>query len=141
MGASPQHVKSAPIKLGAVAVFGLLAPLWWTWAASQLTYAVYLASGSPQRPTQSLLWASIYAPAFILGLFTGAIVAILGTPTPLKGWLAFFGSLVFGSIALGIYFGAPAENLAATFSSPGNWLFFAGSLLWPVVAYVRRRAA
>ena len=134
------NVNSAPIKLGVIAVAGLLAPLWWTWAATQLTYAVYLASGSPQRPTQSLLWASIYAPAFILGLLAGAIVAILSAPAPLRGWLAFFGSLVLGTIALGIYFGAPVEHFAATFSSPGNWFFLVGTLLWPGVAYARRRA-
>ena len=135
-----QHMEPARLKLGVLAIVGLLAPLWWTWAVSQLTYAVYVASGSPKRPTQSLVWTSIYAPAFILGLLTGVMVAILGAPAPLKGWLTFFGSLVLGAILLGTYFGAPAEYLAALFSSPGSWFFFAGSVLWPGVAYVRKRA-
>ena len=133
-------METGRLKLGVIAVVGLLAPLWWTWAVSQLTYAIYLASGSPKRPTQFLLWASIYAPAFILGLVTGAIVGILSAAAPLKGWLVFFGSLVLGAIALGAFFGAPAEYLAALFSSPGNWFFFVGSMLWPGVAYVRKRA-
>jgi hypothetical protein len=134
-------VERVRLKLGVLGVVGMLAPLWWTWAVSQLTYAVYVASGSPKHASQALLWTSIYAPAFVLGLLTGAVVAVLGAPTPLKGWFTFFGSLVLGSIVLGIYFGEPAEYLAALFSSPGSWFFFVGSVLWPAVAYARTRAA
>jgi len=134
-------MERAPLKLGVLGVVGLLAPLWWTWAVSQLTYAVYAATGSPKQASRSLLWTSIYAPAFILGLLTGAVVALLGAPNPLKGWFTFFGSLVLGSIVLAIYFGEPAEYFAALFGSPGNWFFFVGSVLWPGAAYVRRRAA
>jgi hypothetical protein len=133
-------MEPARLKLGVVGIVGLLAPLWWTWAVSQLTYLIYVASGSPKRPTQSLLWASVYAPAFILGLVTGVVVALLSVAAPLKGWLVFFASLVLGAIVLGTFFGALAEYMTALFSSPGNWFFFAGSILWPGVAHVRKRA-
>jgi hypothetical protein len=133
-------MKPAQLKLSALSLLGFLAPLWWTWAVSQLAYAAYLAAGSPPRPTQFVLWASIYAPAFIVGLLTGAIVAFLGAPAPMKGWLVFFGSLVLSGVALALYWGEPVDYLAALFSSLGNWLFFVASVVLPAIAHVRRRA-
>jgi len=88
----------------------------------------------------ALLWGSVYAPSLVLGFVAGAIVAVLSAAAPLRGWLAFFGSLVVGSLLLGTFFGAPVEYLGSLFGSPGNWFFLAGSTLWPGIAHVRKSA-
>ena len=133
-------MQAAPLKLSIVAVVGLLAPLWWTWAVSQTAHAIYVASGSPERPTRTLLWSSIYAPSFVLGFLAGIVAAILSSDSPLKGWAAFFVSLVVSSLVIGFYLGEPMQYLGSLFRSFGNALFFAGSLLWPAIAHARKRA-
>jgi hypothetical protein len=120
---------------------GLLAPVWWTWAASQLTYRIYLASGSPSRPSQGLLWWSIFAPALALGLLAGIVTTLLSRASPLKGWVIFGGSLLLGAAAAALLAGAtPWAYLMSFFSTYGNLAFWVGSLIWPVAAYVRGRA-
>lgn len=134
-----QHM-APQLKLGIIGVVGLLAPMWWTWTISQATYAIYVASGSPERPTRTLLWASVYAPSLILGIAAGVAVGVLSATTPLKGWLIFIGALVVGSVLLGTLVGSPAEHLSSVFASVGNWLFLIGSMLWPLLAHARKRA-
>jgi len=131
---------AAHVKLSIIALTGLLAPLWWTLAVNQAAHAIYLAIGSPERPTRALLWGSVYAPSFVLGVVAGVVATVLSTSRPLMGWLAFFVSLVVSSVALGLYFGEPMQYLATFYGSIGNGLFFVGSLLWPAIAYARKRA-
>ena len=133
-------MQTSQIKLGIVGVAGLLAPLWWTWSVSQLTYLIHVASGSAEQPSRALFVASVYGSSLVVGLAAGAIIAILAASVPLKGWLVFFGLLVVSSLALGIFFGALAEVLGSFFGSIGNWFFFSGSLLLPLVVQVRQRA-
>jgi hypothetical protein len=128
------------LKFGGVFALGLLAPVWWTWAISKLTYAVYTWSGSPDRSTQSLLWTSIYVPSLVLGLVVGAIVVFALTEATLKGWLIFFGALLLCTLILGFVSGKPLEYMAGTFGSVGNWFFFVGSAVLPVVACAKKRA-
>jgi hypothetical protein len=135
-----QHMHTAWLKLSAAALLGLLAPLWWTLAVNQAAYAIYVMIGSPEKPTKSLLWGSVYAPSFILGVAAGVVATLLSARSPLKGWAAFFLSLMVSSLALGIYFDEPVEYLRTFYKSVGNSLFFAGSLLWPAIAHARRRA-
>ena len=131
---------AARLKLSTAALLGLLAPVWWTLAVNQAGYAIYVAMGSPDRPTKLLLWASVYAPSFLLGLAAGVVAAVLSPSSPLKGWLAFFLALGVSLVGLGIYFDEPLEYLASSYGSVGNSLFFGGSLLWPAIAHVRSRA-
>ncbi len=136
-----QHVESAQLKLGIVGVLGLLAPVWWTWGVSQLAHGIYLASGSPERPTRLLMWTSIYAPSLVLGLAAGFVASSLSRASPMKGWLTFIGSLVIGTLALAILLGAgPLEYLESIYAPGGNWFFFGGSVIWPVIAHARKRA-
>jgi hypothetical protein len=136
-----QHMESARLKLGIVAVLGLLAPVWWTWGVSQLAHGVYLASGSPERPTRLLMWTSVYVPSLVLGLAAGFVASSLSRASAMKGWLIFIGSLAIGTVALAVLLGAgPLEYLESIYAPVGNWFFFGGSLLWPVIAQVRKRA-
>ena len=132
-------MKQPSLKFGAIALLGVLAPFWWTWAVSQLTYTVYAASGSPERATTTLVWTSIYAPSFVLGVIAGAIVVILSAPATWAGWLTFLGSLVLATLVLGVISGAPLEYLEAVYRTSGNWFFFGGLVLATAFAYVRKR--
>jgi hypothetical protein len=106
-----------------------------------LAYGVYLASGSPERPTRMFTWTSIYAPSLILGLVAGFAASSLSPAFPMKGWLTFIGSLVIGSVALAVLLGAGAlEYLESIYAPVGNWFFFGGSLLWPVITQASKRA-
>lgn len=135
-----QHMYASRLKLSVVALVGFLAPLWWTWAGSQAAWVIYVAVGSPERPTKALLWGSVYAPSFLLGFAAGFVAAVLSSDSPLKGWGALFVSLVVSSLLIGFYLGEPVEYLGSLFGSLGNSLFFAGSLLWPGIGHVRKRA-
>ena len=131
---------SSRLRLGGVLALGLLAPIWWTFAVSKFTYVVYVWNGSPERATSTLLWTSIYVPSFALGLVAGAIVALALAEAPLKGWLAFFGSLMLGTLVLGAVLGAPSEYISSMFESVGNWFFFIGSAILPVAVWGKKRA-
>jgi len=133
-------MNAARLKLTVAALIGFLAPLWWTLAVNQAAYAIYIAVGSPEPPTKALLWGSVYAPSFVLGFIAGVVAAVLSPSSPLKGWFAFFFALLASSLVLGFYFGEPIEYLGSLYGSVGNGLFFAGSILWPAIAHVRRRA-
>jgi hypothetical protein len=136
-----QHVGSSRTKIVLLIALGLLAPLWWTWTASQLAFRIYIASGSPSRPGQGILWASLYVPAAVIGLMAGFIAAFLAAASPLKGWLIFAGSVLLGATVVGVFAGAaPWAYVASLFSSFGNALFWVGSIAWPLVAHVRGRA-
>jgi hypothetical protein len=135
-----QHVKASRIRLGVVGILGLLAPLWWGWTVSQITYALYIASGSPERPTHGLMWGTIYAPQFAFGFLAGLIVTAIAADSPIRGWITFIGSVFIGSLAIAVVFGSPAKYLESLFSTFGHWFFFGGSAIWPLVARNRRRA-
>jgi len=135
-----QHMKRSWQKLGAVSAVGLAAPLWWTWAVSQLSYAVYLASGSPERPSRAFFLASLYGSSFVIGLVAGVVITVLSAPIPMKGWLLFVGSVLVGSLAAGAFFGDPLGPVGSLVASPGTWCFFVGAALAPLIAYVRKRA-
>ena len=107
---------------------------------NQAAYAIHVAMGDPERPTKAMLWGSVYAPSFLLGLVAGVVAAVLSPGSPIKGWVAFFASLVVSSVLIGAYLGEPIAYLGTLFGSTGNALFFVGSLLWPVIAHVRKRA-
>jgi hypothetical protein len=126
---------SSRAKLRLIALLGLSAPIWWTWTLSHLTYGIYLASGSPLRPSMGLLWVSVYAPSFALGFVAGLATAVLSKESPFKGWVIFCGSLLVGAAIQSVLTGATLwECLGAFLGSFGNLFFWAGSLVWPVGA-------
>jgi hypothetical protein len=133
-------MNASQLRFVTAGIIGLLAPVWWTLVVSNLTYLVYLWSGSPERSTKVLIWTSIYLPAFVLGLATGVVVSIVVRAAPVKGWLTFFGSLLVGAAIVGFLVGAPVEYIRDMFRSVGNWCFFIGSLLIPLVLEGRSRA-
>jgi hypothetical protein len=131
-------VISPRAKLRLVVLLGLLAPLWWTWSLSRLTYGIYVASGSPSRPTLRLVWASVYAPSFVIGLAAGFATALLSKESPLRGWVIFCGALLVGAAVQSVLVGVALwDCLAAFFGSYGNLFFWAGSLVWPIVLHMR----
>ena len=122
------------MKLAAVAVLGLSAPFWWTWAVSNLAYGLYLASGSPARPGEAFRWFLMLFPSLILGAVVGVVLALLLRSTPMKGWLVFVACLLVGSAVTGLIFGG---GLVALVTSPGTWAFLAGSIVVPLVVRLR----
>jgi hypothetical protein len=119
-------------------LLGLLAPLWWTWSVSQLSYGIYVASGSPSRPSLRLVWASVYAPSFVIGLVAGFATALLSKEFPLKAWVVFCGSLLVGAAVQSVLVGVALwDSLTAFFGSYENLFFWAGSLVWPIVLHAR----
>lgn len=139
---APVIVFSPRSKLRLIVMMGLLAPIWWTWSAGRLTYAIFVASGSPSRPSLGLLWASVYIPAIVMGFVAGLVAALLSKDAPLKGWVIFCISLLVGAAIQSVLIGvALSDSLASYFGSYGNWLFWAASLLWPVWATLRGRRA
>jgi hypothetical protein len=129
-------------KLRLIVLLGLLAPVWWTWIAGRLTYGIYAANGSPSRPSLGLLLSSVYAPALVLGVLTGIAVTLLSKESPLKGWIIFCASLVVGAAFESVLTNAGLwDCLIALFGSYENLVFWIGSLIWPISAHVRGRAA
>ena len=124
-----------------ILIFGFSAPLWWTWSISNLTYAIYVASGSPAKPTTWLLWYSIYAPSFLLGIVAGFAVFLLCKPQLIKGWLLFICTLAITTIVNGIILEAPIEQLRLTFATIGNLFFFAGTIIVPGASVFRQANA
>ena len=125
---------SARLRLAAVAVLGLSAPLWWTWVVSNLAYGLYLGSGSPERPGQAFRWFLMLFPSLVLGAIAGVVVALLLRSAPMKGWLVFVGCLLVGSAVSGLLAGS---GLAVLLTSPGSWAFLAGSIAVPLVVRLR----
>jgi hypothetical protein len=108
-------------KLRVVVLLGLLAPVWWTWSVSQLTYGIRL-----------------YALSFVIGLAAGFATALLSKEAPLKGWVIFCGSLLVGAAVQSVLTGVALwVCLAAFFGSYGNLFFWAGSLVWPIYLHAR----
>jgi hypothetical protein len=134
-----QHVQPAWLKLSIVAAGGLMAPLWWTWAVSQLTYLLHLATG-PERPSKAMFYAMVFGSSFAIGIAAGVLIAFLTRPNSMKGWIVFFAAMVLSSLSLGLFFGAPVEALGALFGFGGSWFFFGGSILGPAITEVRKRA-
>ena len=79
-------------------------------------------------------------PSLVLGLAAGAIVVVALTEVPLKGWFVFFGALLLSTLILAIVWGEPLEYIATTIGSVGNWFFFVGSAVLPVIVWAKKRA-
>ena len=127
-------------KLRLIVLLGLLATIWWPWCMSQLTYAIYVTLASPSRPSVGLLWASVYAPALVLGFIAGLAASTLCKESPLKGWVIFSVSLLVGAAFQSVLTGAAMSDcVLAYFGSMGNLFFWIGSMVCPVVAQLRRR--
>jgi hypothetical protein len=124
-------------RLALLVALGLSGSLWWTWLVGQAGYRVYLVSGSPNHPSHALVWWSIFLPSLLLGLAAGIVVALLIRASPLKGWLLFWGMLLLGAVVLSRV--PPWSYPATMFSSVGNWIFLAGSLVWPATNHIRKR--
>ena len=107
-------------------MLGLLVPLWWTWAVSNLTYGLFVFGGSPERPSPLFAWATILVPSIVVGLIGGGIVAALVLAAPLRGWAVFAFSAVLGTI-IGLLALGSLEALPALVQSPGTWAFAAGT--------------
>ena len=125
------------IRLAVLAAAGFTAPVWWSWAASQLTYAIFHLSGAPDHPTRSLVWTSIYAPAIALGIATGVVVVVVLSEAPLRGWVFFICGLLVSSVLMGVANETLLGYLATMVSSVGNLLFLAGTALAPAIAQGR----
>jgi hypothetical protein len=136
-----QQVFTSRTSLALLVAFGLSAPLWWTWIASQAAYRIYLVSGSPTHPSYALVWWSVFVPSLLLGLAAGIVATLLFRASPFKGWVIFCGSLLLGAVAEAVLTRVPPwAYLASFYSSFGNWIFWAGSLVWPVTNHLRQPA-
>ncbi|MBM4207025.1 MAG: hypothetical protein FJ190_03045 [Gammaproteobacteria bacterium] len=120
-------------KLFTILVFGFSAPIWWTWAVSKLIYATYIMSGSPDRPTVTHLWGTVYTPSFLFGIVVGFVIARLSSPKPVKGWVLFISALAFAEVLINIVSAISIEELRLTLISTGNLFFFIGTALVPGV--------
>jgi hypothetical protein len=131
-----QLVWQSRTRLALLVVFGLSASLWWTWIASQAAYRIYLAGGSPTHVSPALVWWSVFVPSLLFGIAAGLVVTLIFRASPLTGWMLFWGSLLVGAVAITQI--PPWTYLATMFSSFGNCMFFAGSLIWPVTSRLRK---
>jgi hypothetical protein len=133
-----QQVSPSPTSLALLVAFGLSAPLWWTWIASQAAYRIYLAGGSPAHPSYALVWWSVFVPSLLLGLAAGIVATLLFRASPFRGWVIFCGSLLIGAVVEALFTRvSPWAYLASLISSFGNWIFWAGSLVWPATNHLR----
>lgn len=126
-------MNSRVIRFAAVAALGLLTPVWWTWAASTLTYEFFVVAGSPERPSQVTAWSSLLLPCLLLGLATGLAVSYRA-PRPLSWWSIFAIAWLAGTALLGSL--SVLEDVAA---SPGTWVFALGTLILPMYSHFQRR--
>lgn len=127
------------IRIITIAVTGLLAPLWWTWAVSNLIYGFFLLGGSPEHPSNIFAWSSILLPSFLLGLVTGAILLLLCPTFLLRGWVLFWPALLVTTIIFGLVNEIPSVGVSQLFGSSGNIAFLLASLLVPLSFSLRSR--
>ena len=123
-------MKTQGIRIAAISVFGFLAPLWWSWAASQMTYGLYVLGASPANPSKLAAWSSVLIPSSALGFTAGAVVAVISQYRPISSWLVFSISLILGSVA----FAGTVSTLGGLASSPGTWAFVICALLGALFA-------
>ena len=126
---------NARVKIVLLAVFGLLAPLWWNTLVSKIIYGFYVLGGAPEHPSSLFGWSNLLLPSIALGLLAGVVVLLLSRAKPLVGWGVFFGFLVLGSVAYAIYLGS-VSPVTSVFDSFGNLSFLVASALVPLWAVV-----
>lgn len=134
------HFMSFPLlRIMAISAIGFLAPLWWAWAVSNMTYGFYLLGGSPEHPSKVFAWSSILLPSALLGLATGTILSLICPKFWLGGWALLWVSLLFSTIAFGLANDIPTAGVSQLFGSFGNAAFLAGSLAAPLFFFWRGR--
>lgn len=126
-------------RIASIAIIGALAPLWWTWAVSNLIYGFFVLGGSPEHPSTTFARASILLPSLLLGLCVGFVLSLLARGFLLQGWLLFLVALLVGALAFGWVSGVGYTVLWQLFSSAGNLTFLLSTLLIPLVAFMRAR--
>ena len=131
-------VKKFKVHVPYIVLIGLFAPFWWTWAANNLTYAMFLAAGSPTRPSSTFAHASIILPSIALGLLVGAVVTSLAIRKPLLGWLVFWLSTIVGITLYGVALHSSPTWVIELFKSNGNVSFIAASAVIPAFIALRR---
>ncbi len=129
-------MENTRIKIIVLAVFGLLAPFWWTVIVSKLIYGFYVLGGAPEHPSPLFAWSNLLLPSIALGLLTGFVVFLLSKGKPLIGWGVFFAFLVLGLVAYAIYLGS-VNPLTSAFGSFSNLSFLVASVLVPVWAVIQ----
>lgn len=127
------------LRIVAAALLGLLAPLWWTWAVSNLIYGFFLVGGSPEHPSKVFAWSSILLPSALLGFGMGAVLSHICTSFWLRGWVLFWAALLLTTIIIGLANHIPTAGVSQLFSSVGNVTFLASSLVVPLFLSLRGR--
>ena len=122
----------AHIRIITIAVIGLLAPLWWTWAVSNLIYGFFLLGGSPEHPSNTFAWLSILLPSVLLGLATGAILLPLCPTFLLRGWVLFWAALLLTTIIFGLVNDTTTAGISQLFGGSSNIAFLLSSLIVPL---------
>lgn len=122
-----------------IAIIGLSAPLWWTWAISNLIYGFFLLGGSPEHPSEIFAWSSILLPSSLLGLATGAVLFPLCPDFMFRGWALFWAALLLSTVIFGLATDMFPSGISQLFSSPGNIAFLLSSLIVPLSFSLRGR--
>jgi hypothetical protein len=123
---------SSRLRLGIVGAVGLLAPLWWTVAASYLSLGIFVLIGSPERPNRFVAWSTIVLPCVVLGFGIGAIISAICRFNPLRGWAMFLISAAIGTLVSLVLAGG-MESFGELMRSPGTWAFVVSSVVAPFV--------
>jgi hypothetical protein len=126
------------LRIAIVVVAGLLAPLWWSWAVSNLAYAFYIAAGAPKAPSAIFSHASVVIPSMAIGLIAGTGVAYLSSSRPIACWLVFWISVLSSMALIELISGDSIIALVELFHSPGNLAFLIASVVVPAYAHSRR---
>ena len=125
-------MRAPTLRLLLLACIGSLAPIWWSWSVSQLTYALYLASDSFTEPTKTFAVASLLAPTIGLGTLTGAVIFLLSSQRIFLAWLVFWLSYLVAIGCLAYIYAGTLSSLLNVFRSPYNFAFLVVSA-WPVL--------
>ncbi len=106
---------------------GVLTAAVWSFGSSKIHYGVYLALGSPERPTL-LLWAALLLQSFLMGAIPGGIVPFVSHLPVRKATLVFVSAIFLFIFLLTMAIGGlwGISNLA---SSYGTWAFVLGAVV------------
>ena len=125
------------IRISAIFLLGLLAPFWWSYAASNLIFGIFHIAGNPERPPASFAWASILVPNIALGLLTGYVLSRLSVSSPFKGLCIFWAALFGGALISALVTGDSIASLPQAFISPGNFSFLLATVTLPLIMTLR----
>ena len=105
---------------------GVLTAVVWSFGFGKIYYVVYLALGSPERPTL-LFWATLLLQSFLMGAIPGGIVPFVSHLPIRKATLVFVSAIFLFIFLLTMAIGG-LGGVSNLVSSYGTWAFVLGAV-------------